>query len=253
MPVSPPDRPNPEPRATFVVRLINLDRSTDRLASFRTNNPDLPIRRVSAVDGGLLEREACIQGGLITETNRYTPPALGIAASHVALWQACATGTEPFHIAEDDAIFHPDFVGFAGNNLSRLGDWDAVFWGFNFDWPIEIEFMPSIGPAVMLFNQEIVRHQLGAYRKSRFQPALAKLMSCAGTCAYSISPSGARRYLACCLPIGNNGARFGKRDVAWANSGLDVEMSRHHASLATYVCLPPLAVTPNDAGRSTAR
>ena len=156
----------------------------------------------------MLEREACIHGGLITETNRYSPRALGIAASHVALWKICAAGTEPFHIAEDDAIFHPHFVGFAANNLAKLGDLDAVFWGFNFDWPIEVEFMQSIGPIVMLFNQNVVRDRFAIYRKSRFQPALAKLISCAGICAYSISPSGARRYLNRCLPIGDAGARL---------------------------------------------
>ena len=77
-------------------------------------------------------------------------------------------------------------------------------------------------------------------------------MSCAGICASSISPAGARRYLDLCLPIGDARARYVlKEDVAWENSGLDVEMSRQHTSLATYVSLPPLAITPNDPRQST--
>jgi len=177
----------------LIVRVINLDRSTDRLATFQANNPDLPIERVSATDGRQLDREACIRSGLITGANEYAPGAIGIAASHAALWQACADGTEAFHIAEDDAIFHPDFVDIAETYLGQLGDWDAVFWGFNFDWPVEAILMPWMGPMVIVLDQDAMRSQIGTYRQSRFHPALAKLTSCAGTVAYSISPSGARR------------------------------------------------------------
>lgn len=238
----------------FVVRVINLDRSPDRLASFKAHNPGLPIERMAAVDGRRIDREACIRADLITRENKYSPVAIGIAASHVSLWQACAAGSEPFHIAEDDAIFHPDFVDYAANNLGGLPDWDAVYWGFNFDWPMEIELAPSIGPTVMFFNQAALIGRLDTYRPSRFRPVLARLRSCAGIAAYSISLTGARRYLERCLPIGDSDPPdVTKRKLTWSNFGLDAEMSRHHPALATYVCLPPLAVTPNDYSRSTNR
>ncbi len=265
----------------FVVRLINLDRSQDRLAAFRVCNPNLPFERVAAVDGKRLNRDSCIQNGLITPANTYDAPSLGIAASHIGLWQACAAGSEPFHIAEDDTIFHRDFVAMASDMLAKLGTWDIVFWGFNFDWSVEVEIMPAIGATVISFDQDAMRARFGVFRECPVRPFLTRLLSCAGIAAYSISPEGARRYLERCLPIADKPARYvfngdtkrwlkfldhcipitdaGIRHILdtestnWLNYGLDVEMARHHADLHAFACVPPLAITPNDHARSTAR
>lgn len=239
---------------SFFVRLINLDRSPDRLASFRRQNPDLPFERVAAVDGQLLDRDEQVRAGLIAANNFFSPAAIGLLATHVRLWRACAQETEPFHIAEDDVIFRRDFVRVAAAALGELGEWDIVFWGFNLDWPIEIELSAAVGRSVMVFDQDALRMGLEAFRDEAVRPALARLTSCAGTAAYSISPAGARRYLERCLPVGNAPARHVTSHARkWRNTGLDVEMCRHHAELRAFIALPPLAASPNDHAQSTIR
>jgi glycosyl transferase, family 25 len=238
---------------SVVVRVINLDRSPERLATFTADNPHIAIERFSAIEGKRLDRDACIRQGFIRPENRYNASALGLAASHVLLWQACAAGSEPFNIAEDDVIFHPQFPA-AAERVNALANWDVIFWTFNFDWPIQVVLHRSIGPTVMVFEQDIMVRQIDDWRRASFQPMITRLLSCAGTAAYSISPQGARRYLEHCLPIGREEPPdVLKRRKTWENHGLDTEMSRHHGNLAAYVSMPPLALTPNDHTRSTIR
>jgi hypothetical protein len=51
------------------IRVINLDRSRDRLARFIERHPCVPIERFSAVDGFRIDRDACVSSGLITTSN----------------------------------------------------------------------------------------------------------------------------------------------------------------------------------------
>jgi glycosyl transferase family 25 len=237
---------------SFRVRVINLDRLPQRMRSFREENLGMPIERAAAVDGRQLARDDLIRRGIISDDNAYSAGALGNALSHVTLWRQCAEGGEAFHIAEDDAILHPAFAARAAALLRGVGSWDVIFWGWNFDWPVRMHLDPGVGSVVLRFNQKEMRTQIDAFRASDVSARLVALESCAGICGYSVSPQGAARLLERCLPIGNTAARLLTRPgKLWPKTGLDVEMSRHHAAMASFACLPPLALTRNDHATST--
>ena len=62
------------------MRLLNLDRSSDRLALFRARNPHLAgIERVSAVDGRLADRRRLIEHGIMSPDLNYSDGAVGCA------------------------------------------------------------------------------------------------------------------------------------------------------------------------------
>jgi GR25 family glycosyltransferase involved in LPS biosynthesis len=234
------------------VKVINLDRAPARMQRFRSDNPGLAFERVTATDGSDLARDGLIRDGIIAPENPYSTGALGNALSHVALWRHCAHGTEAFHIAEDDAVLHPDFTARAATLLEELPAWDVVFWGWNFDWPVRLHLTPAIRSVVLRFDQADMRGRVDAFRAGETPSRLVALESCAGTCCYAVSPRGAARLLARCLPIGDRCApSASRRGRPWPNTGLDVEMSRHHSQMASYACLPPLALTRNDHATST--
>ena len=237
---------------SFGVRVINLDRLPERMRLFREENLGLPIERVAAADGRQLARADLIRRGIIAGDNAYSAGALGNALSHITLWRQCAEGGEAFHIAEDDAILHPAFTARAAALLQGIRSWNVIFWGWNFDWPVRVHLAPGVGSVVLRFNQKEMRTQIDAFQASDVPARLVGLDSCAGTCCYSVSPRGAARLLARCLPIGNTAAALVTRPgKLWPNTGLDVELSRHHAAIASFACLPPLALTRNDHAAST--
>ena len=237
------------------IRVINLERSPERLTRFIERHPGLPVERFPAVDGAGLDRDACVKDGVITADNEYSPGAIGLAMSHIKLWRQCSAGSEPFHIAEDDAILRRDFESVAGTLLDTLDDWDIVLWGHNRDWPVHIRPAQGVGVVVVQYDHEAVDEtSLNLFRSATVTPILTPLFSAAGTCCYSVSPRGATRMLADCLPIGRESAKYlAKTGADWYNTGIDVELSRHYAEWRAYVALPLVAVSDNDQSASTIR
>ena len=236
------------------VKLISLDRTPQRLSQFLEWNPGIRIERFPAFDGARLDRSACVADGLITAANTYSPGAIGNALSHVTLWRQCAAGSVPFHIAEDDVILRADFHETAEAVLAPLADWTVVLWGHNLDWPVKLRPAQGLGHAVVHYDQEQALRELPAFRSGSVRPLLTRLTSAAGICCYSVTPGGARRMLADCLPIGSLTAEYAAAATTrWNNTALDVEMSRHYEAWNAYLAFPSLAFVPNDAATSTVR
>jgi len=231
---------------TAHVNVINLDRTPHRLRKFIKNNPSIPIRRFAAVDGAHLDRDQLIRDGIIQKSNEYSRNALGNLMSHVTLWRNCISDGIPYHIGEDDALLHPDFMDRAFAMLAPLALWDICYWGWNFNWPVRVNLSPTVRNVVMVFDQDDMRRQIRLFRGSETSSELVRLNSCAGIACYSISPRGAANLLERCLPVGATPARAVITPAKWENTALDVEMSRHHAGLLSFACLPPLAFVLND-------
>jgi GR25 family glycosyltransferase involved in LPS biosynthesis len=239
---------------SFLLRIINLDRTPDRLAAFIARHPGVTFERFAAVDGGTIARADCIRDGIITPDNLYRPGAIGLALSHITLWRQCAAGSQPFHVAEDDISLRNDFRATAADLLAGLSEWDVVLWTNNFDWPVKIRPAPGVGPVVMQYDPEEARREFSLFPLATTRPTLTRLVSAAGTGCYSVSPRGAARMLADCLPLGRISASYvAKPGFGWDNMGIDVEMSRHYNDWQAFLSLPPLAVAPNDQSSSTIR
>jgi GR25 family glycosyltransferase involved in LPS biosynthesis len=235
------------------LRVISLDRTPERFTQFLKSNPHVPVERFPAANGIALDRSECVRQGVITEDNAYRPGALGAALSHVTLWRHCAARSEPYHIAEDDVILRADFPDAAAAMLRTLVTWDIVLWTHNFDWPVMLR-PPGVGPVVMQFNPEDVSLRPVAFQWAITPPILLPLVSAAGIGCYSVTPTGAAKLLAACLPIGNECATYvANLTRSWSNTGIDVEMARHYGDQHAFMAIPPLAVVPNNQTASTIR
>ena len=243
------------PTSGFPVHVINLDRSPDRLAQFRSRNAHLRnIVRFAAVDGRTLDREKLVQDGVITPDCMYTDGALGVALSHIALWRKAADERRAITIAEDDAIFSHMFESQAQRVLTLLPpDWDIIFWGWNFDADIQILMLPGISDANMLCDQDRLRDNIDQFQSLAFSPFPVKMLHLWGLMCCTVSPKGARSLLNACLPLSDILIEFPgivEPFKAWA---LDAAMNGIFPSLKSFVCIPPLVVSENRHETSTVR
>ena len=101
----------------FSFFVISLKRTPDRLERFRANNAGTAINfeHFEAIDGMSMDSSA--RAAVVApHATGYTPGALGVAASHRALWLRCSEQKSPFVICEDDAVLRED----AADQLPRL-------------------------------------------------------------------------------------------------------------------------------------
>jgi GR25 family glycosyltransferase involved in LPS biosynthesis len=236
------------------ISLINLDRSTERLASFLEINKHLSdVYRVPAVDGSTLDRAKLRTGGILAdEMPLYTAGALGCALSHLAQWNLAAASDRFVTIAEDDAIFHLEFEPLAEKVIASLPpDWDIIQWGWNFDSILAFDLMPGISNSVAVFDQTKLRENVAAYMQLPVTPVAYRLQRSLGTVCQSISPAGATKLLRHCLPIRPMEAFYPILNRSIPNTGIDNMMNELYPQINAYVSLPPLVITKNEVGAST--
>ena len=233
------------------LHLINLDRSTDRLAEFHRLNPHVAVERVPAVNGAALDLEALVAAGRITADLGYTRGAIGSAFSHQALWQQAVDTGAPVTVLEDDATLCRNFTAEATRVIAGLGpDWDYIQWGWNFDTIMFFELMPGISRSLALCEQERMRVVLPSFHTLDMETRAFRLTRSLGIPAYTISPLGAARLLAVSQPLRRMQVWFPMLG-ARANTSLDYIMSGTYERLAAYVAFPPLVLTANDHAIST--
>jgi GR25 family glycosyltransferase involved in LPS biosynthesis len=244
----------PAKSAALRVSFLNLDRSPERLASFLKVNSHLTdVHRVAAVDGSALSRQhlqeiKVIQG----EMPDYTNGALGCALSHLVQWELTAKGQEPLTLAEDDAIFHPQFEHLAATVLASLpADWDIIHWGWNFDSILAFDLMPGVSPCVGIFDQDGLRANIATYQKLALNPIAYRLQRALGTVSQSISPAGAAKLLRHCVPLRPMELYLPLLNRTVPNTGIDTMMNELYPKINAYVCVPPLVITKNDHALST--
>ena len=231
--------------------LINLDRSTDRLAEFNRLNPHVAVERFPAVEGASLDLDALVHAGRITADLGYTRGAIGSAFSHRALWELARATGAPVTVLEDDATLCANFADEAARVIDRLGpDWDYVQWGWNFDTMMFFEMMPGISRSMAVFEQDRMRLALPGFHRVEVETRLFRLTRSLGIPAYTISPGGAAKLLSVTEPLRPMSVWFpmlGQR----ANTSVDYVMSGVYEQLQAFVAFPPLVLTANDHATST--
>lgn len=233
------------------IKVISLPASTDRRAAFAANNAHVGYDFVDAVDGKAIQPQMARLPDLFEPGLDYTAGAVGCALSHLTLWQDVVDSGQPMTILEDDAILRHDFEARSAQVVAGLpADWDIVVWGWNFDSILSLNIMPGISPAVVQFNQTQLRATMRSFQALAGAPAVLRLAECFGTCAYTISPAGARRFMAECFPLRpfHHYVQGIRRDVP--NNGIDIPMIRLYSQANAYCALPPLAATRNEQATS---
>lgn len=236
---------------TLPIRVISLPGSIERRASFAAHNAHLAYEFFDAVDGREYVPQMAQLPQLFSPGLDYTPGAVGCALSHLTLWQDAAESGQALTILEDDAILRHDFAARSAQVVAGLPpDWDIVVWGWNFDSILSLHIMPGVSPAVVLFNQTQMRASVRNFQALAGAPAVHRLSECFGTCAYTISPIGARRFMANCFPLApfHHYVHGLKSDLP--NNGIDIAMIRLYSHTHAYCALPPLAVTKNELSTS---
>jgi hypothetical protein len=129
-------------------------------------------------------------------------------------------------------------------------DWDYILWGYNFDTLMSFDMVPGLTSCTAMFDQSKMRRALPVFHQRRMQTTAFRLSRALGTPAYSVTPRGAKKLLAFCLPIRPLDVEFpliGRRP----NCGIDFMLNKLYPRIAAYVAVPALALTANDTGRST--
>lgn len=234
------------------VRVVSLARSTERRAAFVADNPGLVFTFFDAVEGSEVVGLADQAPDLFEPGLPYSAGAYGCALSHLTLWQEAADTDRVMTVLEDDAVVRADFAEQSAALIETLPeDWDIVVWAWNFDSILSLKAMPGISPTVMVFDQGALRDAVPEFRASTEHPAALRLDKCLGTPAYSISPRGARRFMAGCFPLAHCHVFFPVLNREVRNNGIDIAMNRIYSVMNSYCAFPPLAITRNEHAIST--
>lgn len=230
---------------------MSLTRTPERRAAFQQNNPGLPYSVFDAVDGRALSAADIAATGLFQPGLNYSAGAFGGALSHHHLWQEAAAGDTPLTIVEDDAVFRADFLARQEELLATLPpDWDYVLWGFNFDSSVGLR-LPFGLPTVLSFSHNHIAQAVQNFHGFTAPPLLCRLDFSFGLPAYTISPSGARRFLAGLFPLRDYSRTYPMIPRPVRNACIDIAMNQLYPASSAHVCFPPLVVTPNDRTVST--
>jgi len=233
------------------IKVISLASSLDRRAAFAEHNAHVAYEFVDAVEGAAIKPQLDMLPELFEPGLPYSAGAVGCALSHLTLWQDVVDSGAPLTVLEDDAILRQDFEAESARVVAGLPpDWDIVVWGWNFDSILALNIMPGVSPAVMHFSQNQLRASVREFQALGGTPAAHRLAECFGTCAYTISPEGARKFMAHCFPL-RRFHHFSQplgREVP--NNGIDIPMMRLYPRSASFVALPPLAMTKNERATS---
>ncbi len=236
-----------------IVQVISLLRTPQRRERFVDQNKGLAFQFFDAVDGFRVDRDRPDIRRLVPpELKHYKPGAIGVALSHLSLWQRAERDGIVMTIAEDDAILRHDFYPRMQETIAGLPlAWDIILWGWNFDSILSLHEMPNITTAVMTFDQERLRASIPAFQALDTPVHALRLGKCFGICGYTISPSGARRFRENCFPLRNFSMPFPGLSGPVENYGVDVAMSALYPLSKSFVCFPPLVVSRNEHAEST--
>jgi GR25 family glycosyltransferase involved in LPS biosynthesis len=235
---------------THMIKVISLKSSSYRRKTFKEKNKHIAFEFFDAVDGKLLKHDSEITH-LFDKNLPYTDGAIGCALSHYQLWNMSIENNEVLTIAEDDAIFRYDFMEKKSQMIQAIKDWDIILWGWNFDSILALNVMPQISPAVMVFDQGMLRRFLDKFQNLMEPTYPLRLDKCFGTPSYSISPKGAKKLKSLCFPLQNFNLFFPLLNRSLPNNGIDIALNRVYAETQAYVSFPPLVVTENDHRIST--
>jgi glycosyl transferase, family 25 len=236
------------------IRLINLDRSPDRLATFEAvNSHVMPhVTRFSAIDGNNLDRPALVARGIIASDLGYKDGAVGSALSQVALWDKAIEENRSLTICEDDAIFNRTFCTASESLLQELPpDWHVIKWGWNFDSALWFEMIPGVSACTAYFDQDSLRKKIHSFRSAKLRPRSYRFFQAFGNICYSISPAGAELLRRNCLPLRNSLVYVPGLKAHVGNYCIDIALNGVFRQMNCFVSVPPLVVTRNDHGTST--
>ena len=237
-----------------LIIVINLDRYPERLKAFGERNSHLGlIRRLGAIDGTKVNRTDLIADGGMVPGLDISDGALGCALSHVSLWKEAIRTGRALTIVEDDAVLAPDFVRRAAEILHDAPEgWDLVVWGWNQDATMVAELARGIDSYIIQApGRDMGKVVQGVVEGGGAAERLFRLRRFCGALCYTISPAGAARLAGFLSPLRPLALPLPERGGLTLAYGIDMMMSVLLPDMSAFVCLPPLAASPNDPSTSS--
>jgi len=232
----------------FRYVVISLERESKRLKNFRARNNrvKVAIEHFKAIDGAKL---TTIDATMLARGTIYTPGAIGVAMSHLALWKECISSDTNFVIFEDDAHLRYDLSNHLHDICERC-DWDLIMLGCNMNTTIELNILPDIDLAARFSVRFPSVKHLNAFVKMTEPVALFRLRLAFGLGGYAVTPKGAALLTEKCFPLDNRPIYLRNENRSIPAFGLDCMMIPAYPTMRAYLCLPPLVMTPNDPATS---
>ncbi|MEX0852687.1 MAG: glycosyltransferase family 25 protein [Bauldia sp.] len=240
---------------TFTCHVINLARTPQRWFSFCAQNEGCGIdfRRFEAVDGSKIGFDEAIRRKIIKPGSQWDSKGrIGVAMSHLELWQRTVAGGRPLIVLEDDAFVRDDIKTAFTAALARLADpWEFILFGYNTDSLVEFNLVGDIDLGGTFSVRYPTPDQLAQFVRSTDPVNLLRLRHAFGPCGYAVSPEGARKLTAACFPMDNRIIGFSTVRRRMAAFSFDSMLNAAYPSIAAFVCIPPLVLTANDKATST--
>lgn len=236
--------------------VLNLARRPERLARFLGWNGGhgLDFQVVAAVDGATVDRAALVADGVLDPDNSmFSDGALGNALSHRQQWQAVVAEGMPRLVCEDDACLHGTIAGQLPALLRVLDRADILFLGYNTNAPLALVLPDGMEMEGYFGGHRPKAGFFGAFAAAsrRARPAVHPVRAAWGTIAYAVGPLGAARLLQQCFPLsaarGRVHLRMERRAVRPRALDGMINLALQSGRARGVACLPPLALSPNDA------
>lgn len=234
--------------------VISLRRTPERMKQFTAVNAHagVPFETFDAVDGKELDRKELERSGLVTADLTWGPGAIGAALSQRQCWLRAIETGRSICIFEDDVFLRGDFAARALGAIDALPkDWDTIHFGFNTDSMFDVEMFPGCdmqGGFTVAYPSysDCMRFVAGTGDVSA-----VRSHTVFGTCAYAISPGGAQKLLDGCYPLMPREIYIPVFPAVFLPRSNDISMNGLYRDMASYVCLPPIAMPMNDRQNST--
>ena len=242
---------------SFKKFVISTEIYHERLNYFFSHNDSVSEAEViMGINAQKLQNDHAGLAELRKQTSENSMWPLGsicCGLAHYEVFRKCIDTNVPMTIFEDDAILVSDFEMKSKRLIERAGtDWDIIQWGFNWDSFLDIRIPQKIGPVFRLsLKSELEKFKIEEFKKSGINSSLFPLVSSFGMHAYTISPTGARKFLDHYPKIVdifiNNLDLLGHS--YWALS-LDMVLNSFYNTNNCFIALPPLSFVENDKNKS---
>ena len=240
-------------------RLISID--PERVKSFTTRNPHL-----ENIDTSLgakeedLQAEQIIKEGIATkeiiEACIALPKGnLGNAHSMFHALQECSRQDRHFLILEDDVTVHPNIYSFIRDRWQEIKDADFLALGANTDAFICFEAVKGMRLGAVFFEKED-KHPSHSRINTILSScnikntAIHKLHNMFGTCAFLVSPDGARKLTEQAFPLDSRPVEIPLLPHLLLGVSFDRRINSVLKHIDARICIPFLAMTPNNAKSS---
>ena len=229
------------------IFVISLERSKDRKEIFDDYNSKY-IKYIyhNAIDGKTLKIDDLDDNILKKGSINYSNGAIGVALSHLQLWEKCIEMNKPIIIMEDDAIVSKDFNKHINNLMNNLipKKWDIIQLNYNFDSILSYD-NTNFETCNSIFNKtKVTKDRISNFVNSKINTTIAKLNNCFGMSAYIINPTGAKKIKDLCFPLDNRiiNMPFLNNIMCYT---IDCMMNAIYKDISAYVCLLPFVITPH--------